>query len=88
LINIGAGEEFSIREFAQIICELVGYEFGRIEFDTTKYVGAKSKCLSVTKLRGHLPDFERTPLEEGLARTIRWFEARPHLIEGNASNAA
>jgi GDP-L-fucose synthase len=88
LINIGAGEEFSIREFARIICELTGYEFERIEFDTTKYVGAMSKCLSVTSLRGHLPDFERTSLREGLARTIRWFEARPHLFDGALSSAA
>jgi GDP-L-fucose synthase len=88
LINIGAGEEFSIREFAQIICELTGHEFERIQFDTTKYVGAKSKCLSVARLRGHLADFERTPLREGLARTIEWFLARPHLIDGEYSSAA
>ena len=88
VINIGAGEEFSIREFAQIICELTGYEFERIQFDTTKYVGAKSKCLSVERLRGRLADFERTPLREGLARTIKWFEARPHLIAGEMSSAA
>jgi GDP-L-fucose synthase len=88
LINIGAGEEFSIREFAQIICELTGHEFERIQFDTTKYVGAKSKCLSVARLHGHLADFERTPLRAGLARTIEWFLARPHLIGDELSSAA
>ena len=44
--------------------------FERIQFDTTKYVGAKSKCLSVANLREHLPGLELTPLREGLARTI------------------
>jgi GDP-L-fucose synthase len=88
LINIGAGEEHSIRNFAQIICELTGHEFERIQFDTTKYVGAKSKCLSVERLRGHLTDFERTPLREGLARTINWFLARPHLIDEKMPDAA
>jgi GDP-L-fucose synthase len=73
LINIGAGEEFSIRHFAQLICNEVGYDFQSIEFDTSRYVGAKSKCLSTVKLRRLLPDFRQTPLQEGLRETIRWF---------------
>ena len=77
LINIGAGEEFSIREFARIICELTGYDFEQIQFDTTKYVGAKSKCLSVGKLHGLMPDLKLTPLRDGLARTIDWFRDIP-----------
>lgn len=73
LINIGAGEEFTIRQFAELICEKVGYDFGKIQFDTTKYVGAKSKCLSIAKLRGIVPDLEFTPLRTGLNTTIEWF---------------
>jgi hypothetical protein len=42
----------------------------------------------VARLRGHLADFERTPLREGLARTIEWFLVRPHLIDGEFSSAA
>jgi GDP-L-fucose synthase len=74
VINIGAGEEHSIRYFAGLICEEVGYPFERIQFDTTRYVGAASKCLNMEKLRRLLPDYEPTPLAEGLRRTIRWFE--------------
>lgn len=74
LINIGAGEEFSIREFAQMICGIVGYDFSKIQFDTSKYVGARSKCLSVDKLRQTLPSFPMTTLENGLRQTIQWFE--------------
>jgi GDP-L-fucose synthase len=81
LINIGAGEEFSIREFARMICDHVGYEFERIEFDTTKYVGAKSKCLSITKLRKYLPDRVQTPLHLGLTRTIEWFQDNLEIID-------
>jgi GDP-L-fucose synthase len=88
LINIGAGEEFSIREFARMICELTGYEFERVQFDTTKYVGAKSKCLSVKKLREYLPDMTMTPLREGLARTVRWFENNIDLLIGPTSATA
>ena len=81
LINVGAGEEFSIREFAQLICDLVEFDFDLVQFDPTKYVGAKSKCLSVAKLHRYLPDLELTPLSAGLAQTIRWFAANPHLID-------
>ena len=74
LVNIGAGEEFPIRHFAKLICERVGYDFNQIQFDTTRYVGAKSKCLAVTKLKQYIPDLQLTPLEIGLAKTIDWFE--------------
>lgn len=74
LVNIGAGEEFSIRHFAQVICREVGYDFDRIQFDPNRYVGAKSKCLSVTRLRQLLPGFELTPLSDGLRKTIDWFQ--------------
>jgi GDP-L-fucose synthase len=73
LINIGAGEEFPIRHFAKLICEEVGYDFDQIQFDTTKYVGAKSKCLRTEKVKRLLPDIKLTSLEEGLQKTIRWF---------------
>ncbi len=73
LINIGAGEEFTIRHFARMICEKIDYDFNAIQFDTARYVGAKSKCLAVDKLRRLAPDFRPRPLEEGLATTINWF---------------
>jgi GDP-L-fucose synthase len=74
LINIGAGEEFSIRHFAGRICAITGYDERLIEYDTTRYVGATSKCLNIAKLRGLLPDLAMTPLETGLRQTIDWFE--------------
>jgi GDP-L-fucose synthase len=73
LINIGAGEEFTIRHFAQLICDRVDYPFDKIQFDTSRYVGAKSKCLAVGKLQQYLPDLVLTPLELGLSKTIEWF---------------
>lgn len=82
LINIGAGEEYSIRHFAQLICEIVAYDFTRIRFDTSRYVGARSKCLAVGKLQRFLPERQTTPLRQGLARTIDWFWAnRDHLLQ-------
>ncbi len=75
IYNIGAGEEYTIREFAGIICDIVGYDPARIGFDTSRYVGAESKCLSVEKISGLLPGYRAslTPLKTGIAQTIEWF---------------
>lgn len=78
LVNIGAGEEHSIRHYARLICEICGHPFDQIEFDTSAYVGARSKCLDVTKLRRLAPDTSLTPLPIGLERTIRWMMGRDH----------
>jgi GDP-L-fucose synthase len=75
LVNIGAGEEFTIRHFAELICKKVGYDPAKIQYDTLKYVGTQSKCLSIGKLRRLLPDFKSTPLHEGLAQTIEWMSS-------------
>lgn len=74
-VNIGAGEEHSIREFAQMICSIVGYPFESILFDTSKYVGAKSKVLSIKKLLTLFPSYSTISLNEGLRETISWFDA-------------
>lgn len=73
IVNIGAGEEYSIREFAKLICEKVGYDFEKVQFDTTRYVGAKSKCLDIKKLKQLTPELTFTSLSRGLDQTIEWF---------------
>jgi GDP-L-fucose synthase len=73
LVNIGAGEEYTIRDFARLICERVGYDADAIQFDATGYVGARSKCLNIAKLKRLMPGLTVTPLEVGLAKTIDWF---------------
>jgi GDP-L-fucose synthase len=75
IFNIGGGEEHSIRDFAAMICDFVGYDASKIEYDTGRYVGAESKCLSISKIKKLLPDYRLTSLKEGLARTIEWFYA-------------
>lgn len=74
LINIGAGEEYSIRDFAGLICQAVGFDPARIKYDTSRYVGAKSKLLDVTKLN-QLRRYSMTSLSKGLQQTIDWFIA-------------
>ena len=76
LINIGAGKDYSIREFASIICNLVSYDQEKIQYDTTKYVGAKTKKLSVEKLISIYPDYieRQTKLNEGIKSVIERFK--------------
>ena len=89
LINIGAGEEHSIREFAKEICAIVGYDPTKINYDTTKYVGAKSKVLSVQKLDKIWPIRPRTTLGEGLKFTLNWFmEHKEVLLPKNMTSSA
>jgi GDP-L-fucose synthase len=84
IINIGAGQEFTIRYFAQLICEKAGYNFNAIQFDTSRYVGAHSKCLVINKLKQYLPNLSFTPLEIGIEQTLAWFwQEREKLLEAD-----
>jgi GDP-L-fucose synthase len=84
-VNIGAGSELSIREIAQMICDMVGYDFGAIAFDTSRYVGARSKRLEIRKLKELVPDLQLTPLETGLSLTIEWFLRHEELLGSEAA---
>lgn len=75
IVNIGGGHEHSIRWFAEMICKLVGYNPALIQYDTSRYVGAKSKVLNIDKIKRLIPGLRQTPLEDGLAKTIAWFES-------------
>ncbi|WP_118974882.1 NAD-dependent epimerase/dehydratase family protein [Taibaiella koreensis] len=73
IYNIGSGEDHSIRDFARIICEKTGYDFNQITYDTTQYVGAKSKILAVDKYRSLLGrTLMSTDLSDGIEQTIAW----------------
>ncbi len=73
IFNIGAGAEFSIRTFAEEICKIVDYPVAQIQYDSTRYVGAISKCLNVEKLKFMLPNYTLQPLDLGIRNTIEWF---------------
>ncbi|MCK1737087.1 GDP-L-fucose synthase [Bradyrhizobium sp. 138] len=64
-INVGTGEDLTIRELATIIAEVIGYR-GQIAFDSTKPDGAPRKVMDVSRLR-NLGWRARTGLREGLA---------------------
>lgn len=73
IINVGSGEEHTIRDFADAICTIVRYDSEKVKYDSSKYVGARSKVLDVSKLARLLPDRHLTPLHIGLRTTIDWF---------------
>ncbi|MFD3816028.1 GDP-L-fucose synthase family protein [Streptomyces rubiginosohelvolus] len=70
-VNIGCGEDLTIRELAQTVRDVTGYE-GRIAWDTSKPDGTPRKLLDVTRLNalGFTP---KIPLRDGIARTYAWW---------------
>jgi GDP-L-fucose synthase len=71
IVNVGCGEDISVRELAELICEVVGFD-GEVALDANKPDGTPRKLLDVAKLQaiGWRPSI---PLREGIARTYQWF---------------
>jgi GDP-L-fucose synthase len=71
IINVGCGEDISIHELAELICDVVGFD-GKLVWDATKPDGTPRKLLDVTRLRalGWSPSI---PLRDGIAQTYKWF---------------
>ena len=71
-VNLGTGEEISIKELAELIGEATGFE-GQIVWDTTKPNGQPRRKLDTTRAK-ELFGFEaQTPFREGIARTVAWY---------------
>ena len=71
-VNLGSGKEVTIKDLAELIARLVGFE-GRLVWDSSKPDGQPRRQLDVTRAK-ELIDFEaRTDFEEGLRRTIDWY---------------
>jgi GDP-L-fucose synthase len=72
-LNVGAGQDAAIAEFARLVAKVVGFE-GRLEFDASRPDGTPRKLLDVTRL-AKLGWTARTPLEEGLRKTYAAYVA-------------
>jgi GDP-L-fucose synthase len=70
-INVGTGEDLTIRELAQTVARVVGFE-GEFVFDDTRPDGTPRKLLDSSRLR-QLGWSPRIPLEEGVAQTYAWY---------------
>ena len=72
IINVGTGEDISIRELALLIKEITGYE-GELKFDASKPDGTPRKLLDVSKLTD-LGWKAKTGLRGGIAKTYQWYK--------------
>lgn len=70
-INVGTGADCTIRELAEALARVIGYE-GRLEFDATKPDGTPRKLMDVSRLRG-MGWQPEIGLEQGLRQTYGWF---------------
>ena len=71
IINVGCGEDVSIRELAEMICDVIGFK-GNLVWDTSKPDGTPQKLLDVSKMRT-LGWQSTISLRDGLKRTYDWF---------------
>jgi GDP-L-fucose synthase len=83
-VNLGAGKEISIHDLADLVADVVGFQ-GRITWDTSMPNGQPRRSIDATRAR-ELFGFEaRTPLREGLERTVAWY--REHAAAAAAASA-
>jgi GDP-L-fucose synthase len=72
-VNLGSGREISVRDLVNLIAKLTGFT-GEIRWDPTKPDGQPRRCLNVEKAQREFGFLARTPFEEGLRKTIQWYE--------------
>ncbi|WEL20548.1 GDP-L-fucose synthase [Halorhabdus sp. BNX81] len=73
-VNLGSGMEISIRELVELIADLTGFD-GDIEWDTSKPDGQPRRRLDTSRAKERFDWEATTDFEEGLRRTIEWYEA-------------
>jgi GDP-L-fucose synthase len=83
-VNVGSGKEIAIADLAEMIACKTGFA-GEIRYDAGKPDGQPRRCLDVTRAK-QLFGFEATtPLDEGLGRTIAWYQAEGRRQHGHAA---
>jgi len=81
-VNLGTGSEISIANLVTLIAKATGFD-GRIVWDSTKPNGQPRRQLDVSRARESFGFVADTPFEEGIARTVEYYEANGNVIEGN-----
>ena len=74
-MNLGVGEEISMRDLAELIRKAAGYA-GEIQWDPNRPDGQPRRCLDTSAARRELGFQARTPLTVGLERTVHWYRER------------
>jgi len=73
-VNLGSGKEIRIRELAELIAELAGFE-GKFDWDSSRPNGQPRRGLDTRKAKDLFGFVARTSLEDGLRQTIEWYQA-------------
>ena len=73
-VNLGSGNEISIKDLAEMIAYLTGFE-GELVWDTTKPNGQPRRALDVNRAKQLFGFHAETSLKEGLKQTIEWYQA-------------
>ncbi len=85
-VNIGAGFEITIKELAELIKELTGFQ-GDLHWDTTKPDGQPRRMLDVSRARDRFGFEAQIGFREGLKATISWYEAHQMAAMGKMCQA-
>ena len=80
-MNLGSGREINIKALTELVAKLADFK-GQIVWDATKPDGQPRRCLDVSRAKAEIGFTAQTSLEDGLTKTIRWFEQnRSNLTE-------
>jgi GDP-L-fucose synthase len=79
-VNLGSGNEISIKDLAALIARLTGFE-GELVWDTSKPNGQPRRALDVSRAAQRFGFRAQMPFEEGLRRTIDWYVKHSHQIK-------
>jgi GDP-L-fucose synthase len=86
-VNVGSGQEITIRELAALLCKLTGFE-GELIWDRTHPDGQPRRRLDVTRAEREFGFLAKTSLVDGLRRTIDWYQnCGRHLRAPNKTSA-
>lgn len=74
IFNLGCGEDHSIKEFAKIVSDIIGYDYKKIIYNQDKFVGVHRKILDISNLSSSLPlNFKFTNLTDGIKNTHEFY---------------
>ena len=79
-VNLGSGNEISIKDLAALIARLTGFK-GELVWDTSKPNGQPRRALDVSRAAQHFGFRAQMPFEEGLRRTIDWYVNHRHQVK-------
>ncbi|MBN1272845.1 MAG: GDP-L-fucose synthase [Candidatus Aminicenantes bacterium] len=82
-VNIGTGREISIKDLVKLICRMTGYK-GRVVWDSSKTDGQPRRMLNTQKAEQEFGFNASTNLEQGLKRTIDWYQ---HFLRRQAGHS-